>query len=249
MQVISSASTAAARGRASILAGSVVGGTLLAGGLALGWLMIATSFVTQFTPPLRPQPGEVAMAIVAWAVAFVAPATFLIVGVARIADVIDAIVARRAHAGAAWRLRRALGDEYAVATRVRLPDGRPVPELVLGPFGAAVLVELPPAAATRHRQGAWEVRTPRGWTTLENPLERATRDAERVRRWFASDDRDFLVKVYAAVVGSDPQVTRTASCAVIAPDQIAAWLASLPAQRSLTPSRRESLVERLREIR
>ena len=71
----------------------------------------------------------------------------------------------------------------------------------------------------------------------------ATRDAERVRRWIADDDSDFVLKVYSAVVGADPQVARTAGCAVLEPDQLVAWISGLPAQRSLTPIRRERILD------
>jgi hypothetical protein len=247
MQVISSAASRP-NGRISLMAGSLVGVVLVGGGLALGWLLLATSFAARFTPAGRPQPGEVAAGIVAWAVTFVLPSLFLIVGVSRLASVLDDLVTRRGRATPASRLGRVLGDEYVVATRVRLPDGRPVPEIVVGPFGAAVIEELPPSRATRHTGSTWEVRTANGWMPLENPLERASRDADRVRRWFAQDDTDFVVKVFAAVVSVDGAIARIPSCAVIAPDQVAAWIASLPAQRSLTPGRRQQVVERLREL-
>jgi hypothetical protein len=83
---------------------------------------------------------------------------------------------------------------------------------------------------------------------FENPLERAARDAEGVRRWVSSEERDFVVKVYAAVVTSDSSITRTPSCAVISTEQIPAWLASLPPQRSLNSIRRAELIELVRSI-
>lgn len=235
------------RARLHVVVATVAGGTLVAGGLGLGWLMLGTSFLSTFTPAGRHEPSEAVIGMAAWALALFAPAAFLVVGAARLAAVADAIVSARPRRTPASRLARQLGDEYVVATRVRLPDGRVVPELVLGPFGAAVIEELPPARASRHRGPVWEVRGPRGkWIPLENPFERATRDAERVRRWFAHDDRDFLVKVYAAVVSSDQAVERTATCAVIEPAQIPAWLQSLPPQRTLNESRRAQLVATLR---
>ena len=75
--------------------------------------------------------------------------------------------------------------------------------------------ELPSPKVTRVREGRWQLRTARGWIPLTDPLDMATRDAERVRRWIADDDSDFIVKVYSAVVGADPQVARTAGCAVL----------------------------------
>jgi hypothetical protein len=82
----------------------------------------------------------------------------------------------------------------------------------------------------------------------DNPLERAARDAERVRNWFAAGEQDFVVKVYAAVVTSDTSLDRTPACAVISPEQIPAWLASLPPQRSLSSSRRAELLDQIRSI-
>jgi hypothetical protein len=54
------------------------------------------------------------------------------------------------------------------------------------------------------------------------------------------------VKVYAAVVGPEPTVARSANCAVLTPDQLASWITALPAQRSLTPGRQERLLDMVR---
>ena len=130
-----------------------------------------------------------------------------------------------------------------MAARVRLPDGRVVPEVVMGPFGVAVIEELPPPHASRHQNGHWEIRHRGGaWVPVENPLDRASRDAERLRRWLADDDRDHVVKVYAAVVAPDGNVARSPTCAVVAPDELAGWIASLPAQRTLNEDRLADLV-------
>jgi hypothetical protein len=147
------------------------------------------------------------------------------------------------------RVAQVVGDEYVAATDVRLPDGRVVRDLVLGPFGIAVINEMPPRGATRHTGISWEVRRSDGrWSHLENPLERTARDGERVRRWIASTERDFVVKVYAVVVTSDPTVSRTPACAVVTADQIPAWLASMPPARAMTPDRQLELIEQIRSI-
>jgi hypothetical protein len=248
MQVIAPR-PASAPARRTIVIGTVVGAVLLVGGLAIAWLTLATPFIEHFTPTGRPGTSQLLFGMVAWAFALIAPATFIIVGLARIVTVFDAVSSSRPRPTPASRLARVLGEEYVVASRARLPDGRTVPEIIVGPFGAAVLEELPPPGVSRRHGGSWEVRTREGrWIALENPLERAARDAERVRRWFARDEQDFVVKVYAAVVARDSSLGRTANCAVITADQIPAWLAGLPPQRSLNDSRRERLIEQLREL-
>lgn len=248
MQVIAPAHPRLARpSRASILLGAVVGSVLLAGGIAVAWLTFGTPFITRFMPVGRPSTTEMVAGALAWTFALVAPSAFILAGVARLATIADVILGSKPRPTPVLRMARALPDDYVVVSRFRLGDGRIIPDLVLGPFGVAVIEALPPAGATRHHGDAWEVRGPDGrWLPFENPLERAARDAERVRRWLAQDDQDFVVKVHAAVVASDTSLPRTDACAVITQAQVPAFLASLPAQRSLTPARRERLVEIVR---
>ncbi|MFL5679232.1 MAG: hypothetical protein ACJ77B_01375 [Chloroflexota bacterium] len=249
MQLITPRSGMRTPAHRSIVIGTLVGAVLLVGGLCIGWLSLATPFISHFMPTGRAGTSQMLMGMLTWAFALIAPATFIIVGLARIVTVVDSVASSRPRQTPASRLARSLGDEYVVASRVRLPDGRMVPDLVIGPFGAAVLEELPPSGVSRRHATGWEVRTREGrWIALENPLERAARDADRVRRWFAQDDQDFVVKVYAAVIAKDASVPRTATCAVITPEQIAPWLASLPAQRSLNEGRRQRLVDLIRDI-
>ena len=135
------------------------------------------------------------------------------------------------------------------ATDLVMPGGRRVHEMVLGPFGIVVLGDVPPRSATRHVGARWEIRDDRArWIPIENPVQRTSRDAERVRGWLAADDRDFLVRVYAAIVSDDPTVERSASCAVVPSADLASWLEALPVQRGLTPQRREHLTEMVRNL-
>jgi hypothetical protein len=114
----------------------------------------------------------------------------------------------------------------------------------VGPFGVAVVEELPPAGATRVRGGHWEIRTVAGvWQPIEHPLDRAARDAERVRRWLAHEEHDHVVKVYAAVVAPASSIDRSPECAVVTAEQLQGWIASLPPQRSLNADRRARIVE------
>ena len=235
--------------RGPIVAGTVVGAILLVGGLALAWLAFATPLVRSLTPSVvRPSPDQMALGALIWGVSLVAPPAFAIVGAVRLWSV-AATLRRRPHVGALARVARQLGDEYVVAPSVRLDDARLIRNVVVGPFGIAVISEPPPPAAVRREGASWEVRRQDGrWIPLENPLDRAARDAERLRGWISSEDRDFLVRTYAVFATTDPTVARTSSCAVVVPEQVAAWLMSLPPQRSLTGSRYEDLVEAIRSI-
>jgi len=95
----------------------------------------------------------------------------------------------------------------------------------------------------------WEVKNGKGrWIAIEGPVDRVTRDAERVRGWLSMDDRDFVVRVYAVVVTDDPRVQRSSTCAVVAPSDLMSWIAGLPFQRGLTPERRERLAGMVREV-
>ncbi len=248
MQVLPSRhATRASASIPSVVLGTLVGAVLVGAGLWLGYLAFSTSIVTRLMEAPRPGPANVALAVVAWAVALTAPACFVIVGVVRMLRAIEPLSRRRSRPVSSFAGR--LSDQYVAASRVHLPDGRTIPELVIGPHGVAVFEELPHRAASRHDGGRWEVRRTDGrWVPIENPLDRASRDADRVRRWLADDDRDFIVKVYAAVIDVDETLPRTPTCAVITRDQIPAFLAALPPQRTLTASRVERIVERVRSV-
>jgi hypothetical protein len=235
--------------RGPMLMGTVVGGVLLAGGIVLGWLAFATPFVRVLTPTvLRPTVEEMVIGGFIWGLSLVAPPCFAIVGFIRLSQVAGTLM-RRPAAGPLARSASALPDDYVVAPSIELPDGRRIRNVVAGPFGLAVIGETPPTAITRRHGSSWEVRRPDGrWVPLEHPVERTSRDAERLRRWISAEERDYLVKVYAAFVTTDPTLSRTPVCAVIGPSEVAAWLSGLPPQRSLYDSRREELVDRIRTL-
>lgn len=227
---------------ASVLGSGVVGATLIVTGIALAWLVFATPVLTSFQAPLRATAGQTAVGVFAWVVALILPAACLVVGLVRLDSTSKALAGLRARRPLLAKYRHQLGNEYFVATDVELPDGRTVPEIVIGPHGVAVLEVAPPEHVTRQVQGRWEVHLDSGWTPMENPLERVSRDADRVRRWFEADDREYLVKVYAALIVTDTSLPRTGNCAVITRQQAAGWLTALPAQRSLSATRLEQIV-------
>lgn len=231
------------------IVGGVVGAFLLSGGLFLAWLAFATPMVGALTPTsIRPSIPDMAVGGLVWGLALVAPFAFALVGAWRLSRVVRALTAKP-RPRLLSRVAAKLGDEYLAASDLRLPEGRIIHELVLGPFGAAVLNELPPARFLRHTGSSWEARDPHGrWLPYENPMERASRDAERVKRWFSGTERDYVLKVYAAVVTNDPRVTRTPSCAVVTTDEVAAWLASLPPSRAITEDRKAEISELLAQL-
>ncbi len=248
MQLIMS-SRAARPARGPVIASTVVGGVLLFGGLVLAWLAFATPFLGTLTPAVvRPTADQMAIGAAVWAVALIAPPSFAIVGAMRL-WLVAAAVLRKPPATPVSRQLGMIGDDCIVAPVVTLPDGRRVRNLVVGPFGLAIVSEPPSEKNLRRHGTAWEYRRADGrWVPLENPVDRAARDAERVRSWIASEERDFVAKVSVALVTSDPSVTRTSTCAVVTADSVAAWIASLPPQRSLNESRRRDLAERVARI-
>jgi hypothetical protein len=248
MQVIAAAAPANRSDRVALFRSALAAVLLIAVGMLLGWLCIATPVISSFIPSGRPSTLEMVTGIVAWGFAIVVPAGFMIIGAARVLGTIEGLAALRPQT-VTRRLAKALGPDHLAATDLLLPGGRRIHELVLGPFGIVVLGDVPPANVSRHVGGRWEVRGPRGrWIPIEAPLDRASRDAERVRGWLTTDDRDFLVRVYAAIVTDDRRVERTPTCAVVPPDALAGWLEALPVQRGLTPDRRERLVDLIRSV-
>jgi hypothetical protein len=231
---------------APLVASTVIGTVLIVTGVVLAYVALATPVLSTVLPDGRLNVGQMATGITVWAIALVAPAGLVLIGTSRLVRILAAVRGRIPQRSTTVRALDGFSEDVIVATGIMLPDGRTVSEIVIGPFGAAVIRELPPAAVTRIREGRWELRIPGGWISLENPMDRAVRDAERVRRWLGHDDADFVVKVYAAVVGPDSTVKRTADCAVLAPSQVASWINALPPQRTLTSGRRQQVAEIVR---
>src|SRR6266516_7764275 len=129
-----------------------VGFILVAGAATLLYLVFFAGFLERFNPSSRPTTYQLVTGALAWSFALTAPAGAGLLGLLRLATALDRHRARKPRITPAVRLARAIGDDHIVATGVRLPDGsRVVPELVVGPFGAAVIEELPPASAVMSR--------------------------------------------------------------------------------------------------
>lgn len=250
MQVIRSERPGESVARVTMVWATAVGSALILVAAVLAGLLFGTGFLTAVVPSGRASAGQLVVGAAAWAFALIAPTAFGLLGVVRVGGVVARVRQRRRRVTPGLRAAAAIGDDHTILTRVRLPDGsRMIPELIIGPFGAAILEELPPAKAVVSRgPRTWEVRLADDRVhMIDHPLERASRDADRIRTWLGEADADHVVKTYAAVVGTDPTVTRTPTCAYIRPDQVGPWLASLPPQRSLDAERRERIIRLIRE--
>ena len=250
MQVFHQRASRRPASRLSFAMRIAIGVLLLGLGALLAYLALATPFGDRFLPASRSSASTTVAAALGWTLLIVAPAMAGIAGVAWLVGVADQHSALRPRLHPVQGLASVLGPEYTAATNLRLDDGRLVPEVIVGPHGVAVFEPMPPPDLTRQRNGAWELLVGKDrWVPLENPLDRTVRTADRVRRWLAAGDRDFVVRVHAAVITDDGRVPRTANCAVISRDQVPAYLRSLPPQRGLTDERRAAIVEMIRAER
>jgi hypothetical protein len=229
------------------VAGGIVGGVVLGAGVAFAFVALTTPVVSDLARLGQGRVGSPLAGTLVWALAFIVPGTLVVLGLAQLVAALElALALRGSRLRPVASLARQLPDDYTVAEEVRLPDRRVIPEVVVGPHGLALIEELPPAKVSRRRGPYWEVRLLGGrWVPIENPLDRAARDSERLRRWLQSLEEDFSPRVYAAVVTDGHRVDRTNEVAVLARDQIPAFLAALPPVRHMTPDRRARLVELL----
>lgn len=224
-----------------------VGLVMLGVGGLLAYLALATPMAERLIPQVRTTTPIFVISALGWTLLLVAPAMAAIAGFLWIIGAVERITALRSSGDSLRALTEMLGDEYAAATNVHLPDGWIVAEVVVGPHGVAVFDWLPPGTLTRVTGGAWELQIARNrWVPIENPYDRAVRTADRVRRWLSDGERDYVIKVHAALIAADASAGRTAACAVITREQVPAFLASLPAQRSFNEDRRARVLEALR---
>lgn len=223
-----------------------LGVALVAAGVWLGVQEMTSSTLTELV--LRARPGAVGTTVAAlgWAFGILAPASLVLAGSMRFARaVLPALEASRP--SPYLRIARALPPGQTAAVGIRLPDGRFLPTLVVGPHGIVLLERLPPAGALRRTDGRWEARLrDRGWTSIEDPRIRCERDADALRRWLGEDDVDYVVKVHAAVIDDRLSIGRTAGCAIVTSREVPEFIAALPPQRQLTEARLEQVVRRVR---
>ena len=229
------------------LEAALLGAGLVATGLVLAFLTLDPSQAARLVTGGAAGSRSLPFAAVVWWLGLVAGAALLVAGTDRLAGVVDGI---RRSSRARTPVARALASlppENVAVGGVIPHDGRPVPTLVVGAFGVAVVEELASSARLRRVDGSWQERTADGWTLAEHPVDRTARDADRIRHWLTHGELDFVVRVYAALVTPDATIPRSPLCAVVTADQLGSWIEGLPRQRSLTEARRNRLVARARD--
>ena len=225
----------------------LIGALYVLTGLWVAWLTLTTPFVDVITAHGPTASSQVAFHALGLVTALAIPAICLLLGTNRIlefADIRNPLVARRDPLAS---LGSRLGPDYAVVRKLVLPGGRQVGALIVGPPGIVVVGALPRPGDARPMDGRWEARLADDqWVAFENPLERAARDAEAVRRWLDSDEHGFVVKVYAAVVATDDSVAGSSTTAVVRLGQIPAFLDKLPPHRTFTSDHRRRVLAHIR---
>ena len=231
----------------SVVGRTVVGAGLVAAGLGIAYMAIGTPFVSRLVPVGVSNSSQPVLPLLVLASALVAGAALSVAGTNWLA-VSVASVRSRAVRGTA--LVQAIAERLpgaVVVSGVVPGQGRPIPQLVIGPFGVVVLQAMGPRDALRGVGRSWEARTIEGWVPTEHPLDHVARDAERTRHWLTHDDLGFVVRVYAVLIAPAGSIPRSPLVAVISADQVPDWIASLPRQRSLTAGRQGHLVARARQ--
>jgi hypothetical protein len=225
----------------TLVGNTFVGALLVAAGLLVGYLSLTTTFVAWLAPGATAAGRQMPIGLGVLSFALLAAGGLAVAGTSRLAALLTSI-RPDASPGTAARALASMGDEIVILRNVLGETGHSIPELLVGPFGAAIINEVPSPRQLRRTSSGWEARIGDEWRWVEEPLQQAVRDAERVRLWFAGADLDFVVRVHVAVVVTDQVVERMPGCAVISPAEIAAWVALLPVQRTLSATRRHRLV-------
>ncbi len=222
----------------SVLGETLVGTSLVLLGMWFVYLALFRDLADSLTS-VRATDGGLALIFLAWLAAIAAPMVLVLLGTDRLARMVATI--RRS----GWS--RSRSDPYrdlpagvVRVGRMALDDGRAAPSVLIGAFGLVVVQEsqivdgLIDATHNGGRLATWD-----------DPRETASRETERVRRWIAQHDNDFVVRVYAVLVTPEPHLPRTTSCSVVTADGLAGWLDALPRQRSFSADRQARLAAML----
>jgi hypothetical protein len=240
--------------RALVVAGRTVAGAgWVAVGLAAGWLVFATPLLVRAVNINAGSTLAPFLQAVAWAAAVTAPTCFILLGAIRLASAATHLRGRTRLFRPVHAMAGRLPAGMLALPTVRLPDGRAIPDVVLGPHGIAFFEMLPAPATSRHVGSHWEARSVDGeWRPIENPLERAARDGDSLRRFLESVDCGFVVRVYPVVTSrARPgafEAELTGACSLVPLADVPGWLGSLRAQRSLSETRLQRIRQTLESL-
>ncbi len=224
----------------------MLGAGLAAAGLALAFLTVETPLASRLVTGRWTEADQLPYGALLWILGLVAGAGLLMAGTDRMAGILAAVRWSRTNGSPLDQALARLPDDVDVVRGVVPHDGRPVPTLVLGAFGVAVVAEMERPDRLRRVDGSWQARTSEGWSPTERPVDQIAREADRVRHWLNHGELDFVVRANAALVTTDVTIPRSPLCAVLTAEQVPGWIASLPRQRSITDGRRHVLVARAR---
>ena len=144
----------------SLAGASLFGLACVAIGVAMAYLTIGSPMVARLSPLRGASAPGVAIGI--WAFALVAGVALIVAGTNQLAGVVAGVRIGRSRHTPVARVAGRLPDDTILATDVVPLDGRPIPELVIGPFGVAIFHELPPAGSLRRMGHGWEADTTTG---------------------------------------------------------------------------------------
>lgn len=202
--------------------------------LGAGWLSIAATlaYVALATPivtrlVLSGRISSSGSAVFALAVAMIAtiPLSLATAGIARLLDAFR--IALEPRSSVLRRVAGGLGYDTPFAP-LAIPNGCVVPQVAVGRFGAVVCRRAPGVGSVGRFGDRWEVDVEGEWMPLELPSRKTRLGSAADGTHLGSDDRNFVVNVYAAVVTAPHEVDRAPWASVLRPDQILPYLAGLP---------------------
>jgi hypothetical protein len=238
--------TRSAPGSDPRIGAGALGAGLVAAGLALAFLTVETPLASRLVTGRWTEAEQLPYGALLWILGLVAGGGLLMAGTDRMAGIVAAKRWSRANGSPLRQALSMLPGDVDVVRGVVAQDGRPVPTLVVGSFGVAVIAEMERPDRLRRVDGSWQARTSEGWSPTEQPVDQTAREADRVRHWLNHGELDFVVRAHAALITTDVTIPRSPLCAVLTAEQVPAWIASLPRQRSITEGRRHVLVARAR---
>jgi hypothetical protein len=151
----------------SLVGGTLLGAVLVATGLTTAYLTIATPFASNLAGGWAGN-GGVSIGLGVWSFALIAGGGLLVSGTNQLAATVAFLRRGPATRGPAARALASWSDEIAVVGSVVPNGGEPIPELVIGAFGVAVVHALPSSKRVRHGPAGWESCNGDAWGPMDD---------------------------------------------------------------------------------